>query len=89
MWRRDRRSREGSGLQAIFRRTGLHQLAAVEEALGGQALALLKQLEAATQAADELAEATRASSNSTQTPPSSPAFPAWASFRGASASRDR
>src|SRR6266852_4866975 len=46
-------------LQAIFRRTWLHQLPMVEEAMGRQALALLKQLEAAAQAADDLAEATR------------------------------
>jgi len=46
-------------LQAIFRRTWLHQLSMVEEAMGRQALALLKQLEAAAQAADDLAEATR------------------------------
>src|SRR6266516_2155467 len=45
--------------QAIFRRTWLHQLPMVEEAMGRQALALLKQLEAAAQAADDLAEATR------------------------------
>src|SRR5216684_5597739 len=46
-------------LQAIFRRTWLHQLPMVEEAMGRQALALLKQLEAAARAADDLAEATR------------------------------
>jgi transposase len=46
-------------LQAIFRRTWLHQLSMVEAAMGRQALALLKQLEAAAQAADDLAEATR------------------------------
>jgi Transposase len=39
-------------LQAIFRRTWLHQLPIVEDAMGHQALALLKQLEAAAQAAD-------------------------------------
>ena len=46
-------------LQAIFRRTWLHQLLLVENAMGRQSLALLKQLEAAAQAADDLAEATR------------------------------
>jgi transposase len=46
-------------LQAIFRRTSLRQLPMVEQAMGCQALALLKQLEAAAQAADDLAEATR------------------------------
>jgi transposase len=46
-------------LQAIFRRTWLHQLPLVEQAMGQQALALLRQLEAAAQAEDELAEATR------------------------------
>src|SRR3984893_2925802 len=46
-------------LQAIFRRTWLHQLPLVEQAMGRQALALLKQLEAAAQAEDELAEAAR------------------------------
>jgi len=46
-------------LQAIFRRTWLHQLPLVEDAMGRQSLALLKQLEAAAQAEDELAEATR------------------------------
>jgi transposase len=46
-------------LQAIFRRIWLHQLPLVERAMGRQALALLKQLEAAAQAEDELAEATR------------------------------
>jgi len=37
-------------LQAIFRRTWLHQLPMVEQAMGCQALALLKQLEAAEDA---------------------------------------
>src|SRR6202165_16313 len=46
-------------LRAIFRRNWMHQLALVEHAMGCQALALLKQLEAAAQAADDLAEATR------------------------------
>ena len=46
-------------LQAIFRHTSLRQLPMVEQAMGSQALALLKQLEAAAQAADDLAEATR------------------------------
>jgi transposase len=46
-------------LQAIFRRPWLHQLPVVEQAMGRQALALLTQLEAAAQAADDLAEATR------------------------------
>jgi hypothetical protein len=46
-------------LQAIFRRTWLQQLPMVEQAMGRQALALLRQLEAAAQAADDLAEATR------------------------------
>jgi transposase len=46
-------------LQAIFRRTWLHQLPSVEQAMGRQALALLMQLEAAAQAEAELAEATR------------------------------
>src|SRR6266540_5777838 len=47
-------------LQAIFRRTSLHQLPLVEQAMGHQALALLLQLNAAAQAEHELAEATRA-----------------------------
>jgi transposase len=47
-------------LQAIFRRTWLHQPPLVESAMGKQALALLKQLEAAAEAADDLAVATRA-----------------------------
>jgi len=46
-------------LQAIFRRTWLHQLPLVEQAMGHQALALLVQLNAAAQAEHELAEATR------------------------------
>jgi transposase len=46
-------------LQAIFRRTALHQLPLVEQAMGQQALALLTQLNAAAQAEDALAEATR------------------------------
>jgi len=46
-------------LQAIFRRTWLHQLPLVEQAMGQQALALLMQLSAAAQAEDALAEATR------------------------------
>jgi hypothetical protein len=40
-------------------RTWLHQLQMAEEAMGRQAQALLKQLEAAAQAPDDLAEATR------------------------------
>jgi hypothetical protein len=36
-------------LQAIFRRTSLHQLPLVEQAMGHQALALLTQLNAAAQ----------------------------------------
>jgi transposase len=47
-------------LHLTFRRGWLHQLPLVEAALGRQALALLKQLEAACQAADELAEAVAA-----------------------------
>jgi transposase len=47
-------------LQAIFRRTWLHQLPLVEQAMGQQALALLVQLNAAAEAEDALAEATRA-----------------------------
>ena len=46
-------------LQEIFRRTSLHQLPLVEQAMGQQALALLLQLNAAAQAEHELAEATR------------------------------
>src|SRR5438876_9991551 len=46
-------------LQAIFRRAWLHQMPMVEQAMGRHALALLKQLEAAAQAADDPAEATR------------------------------
>ena len=46
-------------LQAIFRRTSLHQLPLVEQAMGHQSLALLMQLNAAAQAEHELAEATR------------------------------
>src|SRR5919204_6431888 len=46
-------------LQAIFRRTWLQQPALVEQAMGRQALALLVQLEAAAQAEEDLAEATR------------------------------
>jgi transposase len=47
-------------LQLIFRRGWLHQLPLVEEAPGHQALALLKQLQAACHAADALAEAVAA-----------------------------
>jgi transposase len=47
-------------LQLLFRRPGLRQLPLVEEALGRQALALLQQLNAACQAADDLAEAATA-----------------------------
>jgi len=47
-------------LQAIFRRTWLHQLPLVEQAMGRQALALLMQLNAADQAENALADATRA-----------------------------
>ena len=46
-------------LQLIFRQTWMHQLPLVECAMGQQVLALLKQLEAAAQAADDLAESTR------------------------------
>jgi transposase len=46
-------------LQEILRRTSLHQLPLVEQAMGHQALALLLQLNAAAQAEHELAEATR------------------------------
>jgi transposase len=46
-------------LQAIFRRTWLHQAPLAEQAMGQQALALLMQLNAAAGAEDELAEATR------------------------------
>jgi transposase len=46
-------------LQATFRRTRLHQLPLVEQALGQQARALLKQLEATASAAEDLAEVTR------------------------------
>ncbi|MFE0332407.1 IS110 family transposase [Streptomyces sp. NPDC058960] len=48
---------ETERLQAIFRSEYAHQLPAVEEAFGHQLLALLKQLDAACQAADDLAEA--------------------------------
>jgi transposase len=47
-------------LQVIFRRPWLQQLPLVEQAMGQQALALLLQLNAAAQAEDALAEATRA-----------------------------
>jgi transposase len=46
-----------AGLQAIFQREHLRQLPAVEAALGQQTRALLLQLDAACQAADQLAEA--------------------------------
>ncbi|XVQ07423.1 IS110 family transposase [Spirillospora sp. CA-255316] len=45
-------------LQAVLRQEHLHQLPMVEAALGQQARALLLQLDAACQAADDLAEAT-------------------------------
>jgi hypothetical protein len=47
-----------SRLWTIFRRAWLHQPPLVEAAMGRQVLALLKQLEAACQAAEELTEAT-------------------------------
>jgi transposase len=47
-------------LQVIFGRPWLQQLPLVEQAMGQQALALLMQLNAAAQAEDALAEATRA-----------------------------
>src|SRR4029078_13088363 len=46
-------------LKGIFRRAWLQQLPLVEQAMAQQALALLKQLDAAAQAELELAEATR------------------------------
>ncbi|MFC5754315.1 IS110 family transposase [Actinomadura rugatobispora] len=51
----DRRAEE---LQAVLRQEHLHQLPMIEAALGQQARALLLQLDAACQAADDLAEAT-------------------------------
>jgi len=77
-------------LQAIFRRTWLHQPLIVEEAMGRQALALLKQLEAATEAADDLAEATRLVFSATSADGYLHQLP-WAgrAARGTSAGRDR
>jgi hypothetical protein len=45
-------------LQAVLRASYLHQPPLVEEAMGRQALALLRQLEAACTSAEELAAAT-------------------------------
>ncbi|WP_425824954.1 IS110 family transposase [Streptomyces fractus] len=52
---------ETQRLQTIFRAEYAHQSPLVEEALGRQMLALLGQLDAAAQAADDLAEAVEAS----------------------------
>lgn len=51
---------EAARLKVVFAGEQLRQLPLVEEAMGRQALALLRQLDAACQAADELAEATAA-----------------------------
>lgn len=51
---------EAARLKTAFAAQQLRQLPMVEEAMGRQALALLRQLDAACQAADELAQATAA-----------------------------
>ncbi|MGW2787793.1 IS110 family transposase [Streptomyces populi] len=51
---------EAERLRAVFRAEYAHQLPGVEDAFGHQLLALLKQLDAACQAADDLAEAATA-----------------------------
>jgi hypothetical protein len=51
---------EAARLKTIFAAEQLRQLPMVEQAMGRQALALLRQLDAACQAADELAQATGA-----------------------------
>ena len=68
-------------LQAIFRRTWLHELPLIEQAMGRQALALLKQVEAAAQAEAELAEATRIAFQQHPHAAIFTSFPGWARFR--------
>ncbi|WP_138968821.1 IS110 family transposase [Streptomyces sp. YIM 121038] len=56
-WPPPRCDAEAERLRAVFRAEYAHQLPGVEDAFGHQLLALLKQLDAACEAADDLAEA--------------------------------
>jgi len=64
---------EATRLREAFHAPQMRQLPLVEQAMGRQALALLRQLDAACASADDLEQAAIASLTSTQTPGSSPA----------------
>jgi len=70
-------------LQAIFRRAWLHQLPLVEQAMGRQALALLKQLEAAPRPRPNSPRQPGSLFGNIRTPPSSPASLSSARFLSA------
>ncbi|BBZ11305.1 hypothetical protein MBRA_15000 [Mycobacterium branderi] len=73
----------------MFTDTYLHQPPAVENAMGIQLAALLRQLEAACTAADELAEAAIAHFEQHPDAKIITSFPAWDVGRRPGARRDR
>ena len=74
---------EADRLQQVLRADQLRQPPLVEDAMGRQALALLRQLDAACASADDLAQPPLSLLASTRTPRSSPASPASAALTGA------
>ncbi|BBZ15448.1 hypothetical protein MBRA_56430 (plasmid) [Mycobacterium branderi] len=87
--RRRHLDRDIERLRAVFTDTYLHQPPAVENAMGIQLAALLRQLEAACTAADELAEAAIAHFEQHPDAKIITSFPGLGMLAGAGARRDR